>query len=118
MTRSRAEAHPGRLQTSIKAQSHVTGRMQRRVRDLSIAFLLWRVPHGPKPCHTKTVDNSRADGAYYGRTYRRVKLNSLLCHEDIAGNFHVRVVLRQLGVALQQNGALIPAFHVALERSP
>ena len=28
------------------------------------------------------------------------------------------VVLRQLGVALQQNGALIPLFHVALAWSP
>src|SRR5215471_15055857 len=75
MTRLRATAHPGKLQTSTKAQSHVTGRAQRCVRDRSIASLLWRVRHGQKPCRTRTVNNSRADGAYYGRTCRRVKTN-------------------------------------------
>src|SRR5713101_3118636 len=118
MTRSRATAHPGTLQTSTKVQSHVTGRAQRRVRDLSIASLLWRVPHGPEAMPHKDSRQLTGYGAYYGRTCRRVKTNHLLCHEDIAGDFHVPVVLCQLCVALQQNGALLPTFHVALAWSP
>src|SRR5262249_25425141 len=78
MTRSRAAAHPGTLQASIKAQSHVTGRTQRGVRDRSIASLLWRVRHDQKPCRPRTIDNSRADGAYYGRTCHRVKMAFLV----------------------------------------